>query len=73
MRKVLLELEHYKISELLKDPNVYTVLVSNLYDYSDEYIVVNRTIDSSTAAANQNDKAEKDIASKNNALFGLFT
>ena len=45
------------------------MLRSDFYDYSDAYIVVKRTIDLLAAASNENDKAEKDIAFKNNALF----
>ena len=45
------------------------MLRSGLCDYSDAYTVVKRTIDLSAAAANENEKAEKDAAFKNNALF----
>ena len=40
-----------------------------LCDYSNAYIVVKGTIDLLAAAANENDKAEKDGAFKNNASF----
>ena len=42
---------------------------SDLCDYSDAYIVVKRTIDLLAAAANENDKTEKDVSFKNNAPF----
>ena len=45
------------------------VLRSDLYDYSDAYIVVKVAIDLLAAGANENDKAEKDVAFKNNAQF----
>ena len=45
------------------------MLRSNLWDYSDAYIVVKETVDLSVAAANENDKAEKDVAFKNNPPF----
>ena len=45
------------------------MLRSYLCDYSDAYIVVKGTIDLLAAAANENDKAEKDVAFKNNAPF----
>ena len=45
------------------------MLRSNLCGYSDGYIVVKRTIDLLSAAANENVKAEKDVALKNNAPF----
>ena len=44
---------------------------SDLYDYSDAYIVVKVAIDLLAAGANENDKAEKDVAFKNNAQFRL--
>ena len=37
--------------------------------YSDAYIVVKGTIDLLAASANENDKAGKDVAFKNNAPF----
>ena len=46
-----------------------SVLRSDLYDYSDAYIVVKVAIDLLAAGANENDKAEKDVAFKNNAQF----
>ena len=45
------------------------MLRSYLCDYSDAYIVVKGTIDLLAAAANENDKTEKDVAFKNNAPF----
>ena len=45
------------------------VLRSDLYDYSDAYIVVKVAIDFLAAGANENDKAEKDVAFKNKAQF----
>ena len=46
-----------------------SMLRSNLCDYSDAYIVAKGTIDILAATANENDKAEKDVAFKNNAPF----
>ena len=48
------------------------MLRSYLCDYSDAYIVVKRTIDLLGTAANGNDKAEKDVAFKNNAPFRSY-
>ena len=45
------------------------MLRSNLYDYSDVYIVVKGTIGLFAAAANENDKSQKNVAFKNNAPF----
>ena len=45
------------------------MLRSNLCDYSDAYIVVKGAIDLSDAAANENDKAKKNVSFKNNAPF----
>ena len=45
------------------------MLRSYLCDYSDAHFVVKGTIDVLAAAANENDKAEKDVAFKNNAPF----
>ena len=45
------------------------MLRSYLCDYGDAYIVVKETINLLTAAANVNDKVEKNIAFKNNAPF----
>ena len=42
---------------------------SDLCDYSDAYIVVKRTIHLLAAAANENDKAQKNAAFKNNPSF----
>ena len=42
------------------------MLKSGLGDYSNAYIVIKRTIDLLSAAANENDKAEKNVAFKNN-------
>ena len=46
-----------------------SMLTSDLCDYSDKYIVVKRTIDLLATAANENDKALKNVAFKNNAPF----
>ena len=46
-----------------------SMLRSDLCNYSDGYIVVKRTIDLLAAAANENDKTEKDVSFKNNAPF----
>ena len=43
------------------------MLRSDLCDYSDAYIVVKGTIDLLVAAANENDKAQKNVAVKCNA------
>ena len=40
---------------------------SDLWDYSDVYIVVNATIAHLAAPAKENDKSKKDVAFKNNA------
>ena len=45
------------------------MLRSDLCDYSDAYIVVKGTIDLLADDANENDKAEKNVAFKNNASF----
>ena len=45
------------------------MLRSDLCDYSDAYIVIKGTIDILAAAANKNDKAQKNVAFKNNAPF----
>ena len=45
------------------------MLRSDLCDYSDAYIPVKGTIDILAAATNENDRAEKDVAFKNNAPF----
>ena len=42
---------------------------SNICDYSDAYIVVKATLDLLVAAANENDKAEKEVGFKKNAPF----
>ena len=42
---------------------------SNLCNYSDAYIVVKLTINLLANAANENNRAEKDVALKNNAPF----
>ena len=48
------------------------MLRSDLCDYCDAYIVVKGTIDFLAAAANKNDKAEKDVSYKNNASFSSY-
>ena len=45
------------------------MLRSDFCDYSDAYIVVKETIDFLALVANENDKAEKNVAFKNNAPF----
>ena len=45
------------------------MLRSDLYDYSDACIAVKETIDLLATAANENDKAQKNVAFKNNAPF----
>ena len=45
------------------------MLRSDLCEYSYAYIVVKGTIDLLAAPANENDKAGKDIAFKNNVPF----
>ena len=45
------------------------MLRSDFCDYSDAYIVVKGTINFLALAANENDKAEKNVAFKNNAPF----
>ena len=49
------------------------MLKSYLCDYIHAYIVVKWTIDLLAAAANVNDKAEKDVLFKNNATFRSCT
>ena len=46
-----------------------SMLRSNLCDYSNGYIAVKKAIDLLAAAANEDDKAEKDVLSKNNTPF----
>ena len=46
-----------------------SILRSDLCNYSDTYIVVKGTIDLATAVANENDKAQKNVAFKNNVPF----
>ena len=46
-----------------------STLESDLCDYSDTYILVKGTIDFLAAALNENDKAQKNVAFKNNAAF----
>ena len=45
------------------------MLRSDFCDYSDAYIVVKGTIDFLALAANENNKAEKNVVFKNNAPF----
>ena len=45
------------------------MLRSDLCNYSDTYIVTKGTIDLLAAAANENDKAQKIVAYKNNSSF----
>ena len=46
-----------------------SMLKSDLYNYSDAYIVVKGTVDLLADVVNENDKAKKKIAFKNNASF----
>ena len=46
-----------------------SMLRSDLFDYGDAYIVVKETIHLLDAAANENHKADKDVAFENKALF----
>ena len=48
------------------------MLRSDLCDYSDAYIVVKGTIDLLADDANKNDKAQENVAFKNNALFRSY-
>ena len=48
------------------------MLRSYLCNYSDAYVAVKRIIDVLAAAANENDKTEKDVAFKNNAPFRSY-
>ena len=48
------------------------MLRSDLYDYSDAYIVVKGTIDFLADDANETDKAQKNFAIKNNAPLILW-
>ena len=48
-----------------------SMLRSNLCNYSDAYIVTKGTIDLLAAAANENDKAQKNVAYKTNSPFRL--
>ena len=48
------------------------MLRSDLCDYSDAYIVVKGTIDLLAAAANENDKTERNVAFKNNTPFRSY-
>ena len=45
------------------------MLRSDLCDYSDAFIVVRGTVDLLADDANENDKAQKNVAFKNNATF----
>ena len=45
------------------------MLRSDLRDYSEAYIAVKGTIDLLAAVANETDKAQKDVAFKNNVSF----
>ena len=46
-----------------------SMLTSYLWDYSDAYIVVRATMDLLAAVSNENDKAQENVAFKNNAPF----
>ena len=54
-----------------KNKRFTSMLKSDLCDHSDAYIVVKGTIDLVAAVANENQKAEKDVAFENNAPFKL--
>ena len=58
---------HYSVKKNIRFK--VSVWRSNLWDYSDAHIVVKETIDLLADDANENDKAEKDDAFKNNAQF----
>ena len=49
-----------------------SMLRSDVCDYSDVYIVVKGTIDLLIDDANENDKAEKTFAFKNNSTFRSY-
>ena len=49
-----------------------STLRSDLCNYSDGYIVVKGSTDISVDDANENDKAEEDVAFKNNAPFRSY-
>ena len=48
---------------------ITSMLKPDFWDYSDAYIVVKGTKDLLAAAANENDKVQKNTAFKNNAPF----
>ena len=48
------------------------MLISDLCDYSDAYIVVKGTKDLLATAANENEKTEENFAFKNNAPFRTY-
>ena len=62
--------DQYSVNKYLRFETA--MLRSDLFDNSDVYILVKGTIDPLAAAATEDDKAEKDVAFKNTALFKLF-
>ena len=69
-----IELNHLSSGQYSVNKNIRfktSMLRSNLCDYSDACIAVKETIDILAAAANENDKAEKNVTFKNNAPFRL--
>ena len=70
-----MEVNHSSSGQYSINKNIGFIIIrfnirSYLCDYSDAYIIVKWTIDLLAVAANENDKAEKDVAFKNNAPFG---
>ena len=62
-----LSIGHYSVNKNIRFKT--SMLRSDLCDYSDAYIVVKGTVALLVAAANENDKAEKNVTFKNNAPF----
>lgn len=57
----------YSVSKIIRFKT--RMLGLDVCTYSDAHIIVKGTIDLLASAANKNDKAEKDVAFKNNATF----
>ena len=57
----------YSVSKIIRFKT--RMLGLDVCTYSDAHIIVKGTIDLLASAANENDKAEKDVAFKNNAPF----
>ena len=57
----------YSVNKNIRFEN--PMLKPDLCDYSDAYIIVKGTVDLLAAAANENDKAQKDVAFRNNTPF----